>query len=117
MRRGEVYQFNLDPTIGSEIKKSRPCVIVMHDAGGRSPVTIVCPITDADGRTGNLLNPLLPSGQGGVIKDSRIAVHQIRTLDKRRAVGAKLGDVPPAVMDLVDRGLRAALALDTTAGS
>jgi mRNA interferase MazF len=111
MTRGEVYQFNLDPTVGSECKKSRPCVIVMHDAGDHSPVTIVCPITDADGRAGNLLNPSLHAGQGGSNKDSRISVHQIRTLDKSRAVGAKLGDVPAAVMALVDRGLHAVLAL------
>jgi mRNA interferase MazF len=109
--RGEIYRFNLDPTVGREIKKSLPCVIVMHDAGDRSPVTIVCPITDADGRAGNLLNPLLAAGRGGAIKDSRIALHQIRALDKSRAVGAKLGDVPQAIMDLVDRGLRAVLAL------
>jgi mRNA interferase MazF len=111
VKRGEVYRFNLDPTVGSEVRKSRPCVIVMHDPGGSSAVTIVCPITDAGGRAGNLLNPSLPAGQGGALKDSRIAVHQIRTLHKIRAGGAKLGDVPPAIMDLVDRGLRAVLAL------
>jgi len=111
VKRGEVYRFNLDPAIGSEITKSRPCVVVMHDPSGRSPVTIVCPITDADGRSGNLLNPLLAAGEGGAIKDSRIAVHQIRTLDKSRAVGTKLGDVPQPIMQFVDRGLRAVLDL------
>jgi mRNA-degrading endonuclease toxin of MazEF toxin-antitoxin module len=106
-----VYRFNLDPTVGSEIKKERLCVVVMNDPNGRSPVTIVCPITDADGRTGNLLNPFLRSGEGGTSKDSRIAVHQIRTLDKHRVIGTKLGDIPAPVMLQIDRGLRAVLAL------
>ena len=37
MKRGEVWRINLDPTIGAEIKKSRPCVIVNHDAIGILP--------------------------------------------------------------------------------
>lgn len=111
MKRGEVYRFNLDPTIGSEIRTSRLCVVVMHDPQGRSPVTIVCPVTAASGRPGNLLNPALPAGVAGAAKDSRIACHQIRTLDKRRAIGAKAGVVPPEIMALVSAGLRAILGL------
>lgn len=111
MRRGEVYRFNLDPTIGSEIQKLRPCVIVMHDPKGNSPVTIVCPITDANGRPGNLLNPFVAAGTAGMAKDSRIACHQVRTLDTSRVVGAKVGDVPTDIMLLVGAGLKAVLGL------
>jgi mRNA interferase MazF len=111
MNRGEVYRFNLDPTIGSEIRKARLCVVVMHDPNGTSPVTIVCPMTDANGRPGNLLNPFVAAGVGGISKDSRIACHQVRTLDKRRVIGAKLGDMPATVMDDVSNGLKAVLGL------
>jgi len=116
VRRGEVYRFNLDPTVGSEIKKARPCVVVMRDGSDASPVTIVCPITDANGRRGNLLNPSIAAGIAGTTKDSRVAVHQIRTLDKRRVVGDKLGDVPAPIMEQVDQGLRAVLALESAPG-
>ncbi len=111
MTRGEVYRFNLDPTVGSEMQKIRMCVVVMHDPNGNSPVTIVCPLTDADGRPGNLLNPAVPEGVGGTTKDSRVACHQVRTLDKRRVVGDRLGDLPPPIMTAVSQGLKAALGL------
>ena len=111
MTRGEVYRFNLDPTIGSEIQKIRPCVVVQRLNTENSAVIIVCPIADANGRPGNLLNPAVGAGVGGTTKDSRVAVHQIRTLDKRRALGEKLGDLPPPVMAEVSRGLRAILDL------
>ena len=111
MTRGEVYRFNLDPTIGSEIRKQRMCVIVMHDPHGNSPVTIACPLTDANGRTGNLLNPFVAAGIGGATKDSRIACHQVRTLDKRRVIGKKVGDMPEDIMRDVSSGLKAVLGL------
>jgi mRNA interferase MazF len=111
MRRGELYRFRLDPTEGSEITKTRMCVVMMVDPNDRSPVTIVCPLTDANGRPGNLLNPAVPSGVGGTTKDSRVACHQIRTLDKRRTVGEKVGDLPNEIMEKVSIGLRAILGL------
>ena len=111
MSRGEVYRFNLDPTVGSEMKKMRLCVVVMHDPGGNSPVTIVCPLTDAGGRPGNLLNPAVAAGIGGATKDSRVACHQVRTLDKRRAVGDKIGDLPAPIMSAISTGLKAVLGL------
>lgn len=111
MTRGDVYRFNLDPTVGSEIQKQRMCVVVMHDPNGKSPVTIVCPLTDANGRPGNLLNPAVPAGIGGTTKDSRVACHQIRTLDKSRALGTKVGDLPPDIMAAVSMGLKAILGL------
>jgi mRNA interferase MazF len=111
MSRGDVYRFNLDPTVGSEIEKTRLCVVVMHDPHGKSPVTIVCPITDANGRAGNLLNPAVAAGVGGTTKDSRVACHQVRTLDKRRVVGTKIGELPAPIMADVSTGLKAVLGL------
>jgi mRNA interferase MazF len=111
VNRGDVYRFNLDPTVGSEIHQTRMCVIVQRLNTQNSPVLIVCPITDAHGRSGNLLNPAIPAGLGGTTKDSRIAVHQIRALDKRRIVGSKSGELPSAIMDAVGHGLRAILDL------
>ena len=46
--RGDIYWISLDPTIGAEIKKTRPCVIISPDAANRSgPLVIVAPITKA----------------------------------------------------------------------
>jgi len=45
MRRGEVWLINLDPTVGAEIQKTRPAVIVNDDAIGILPLKVIVPIT------------------------------------------------------------------------
>jgi mRNA interferase MazF len=112
VKRGEVYRFNLDPTVGSEMRKVRMCVVVQRDlATEKSPLTIICPLTDAKGRPGNALNPAIPAGVGGTTKDSRITCQQVRVLDKSRVVGTKVGDMPPEIMTAVSLGLKAILDL------
>jgi mRNA interferase MazF len=46
MRRGEAWLINLDPTVGAEIKKTRPAVIVSDDAIGILPLKVIVPITE-----------------------------------------------------------------------
>jgi mRNA interferase MazF len=46
MRRGEVWRINLDPSVGSEIRKTRPAVIVNDDAVGILPLKVIVPITE-----------------------------------------------------------------------
>jgi mRNA interferase MazF len=45
-RRGEVWLVNFDPTVGAEIKKTRPAVVISSDAIGKLPVKLIAPITD-----------------------------------------------------------------------
>jgi mRNA interferase MazF len=45
MQRGEVWLISLDPTVGAEIKKTRPAVLVNDDAVGILPLKVVVPIT------------------------------------------------------------------------
>lgn len=85
--RGEVWLASLDPTVGSEIQKTRPCVVVspaeMHD-GLRT--VIVAPMT-----TGSHPAPFrIPVRLNG--KDGLILIDQIRTLDKVRLI-KKVGAV------------------------
>ena len=46
MKQGEIWLINLDPTVGAELKKTRPAVIVNDDALGKLPLKIIVPITD-----------------------------------------------------------------------
>jgi len=46
VQRGEIWLINLDPTIGAEIRKSRPAVIVNDDAIGILPLKVIVPITE-----------------------------------------------------------------------
>ena len=46
MKQSEVWILNLDPTIGAEIKKTRPVIVVNDDALGKLPLKIIVPVTD-----------------------------------------------------------------------
>ena len=109
--RGDVLHIDLDPTVGSELKKARPCVVVQRDSANQtSPIVIVCPFTDAAGRPGNALNILVPRGIAGATKDSLVRCNQIRAVDRAR-IAKHLGALPPALMHRVDAGLRLILDL------
>ena len=90
--RGEVWLVSLDPTVGSEIRKSRPCVVVsppeMHD---HLRTVIVAPMTTGAGPAPFRI-PVTFSGKKGLI-----LLDQIRTLDKVR-LARKLGKVAPATL-------------------
>ncbi|NOX17502.1 MAG: type II toxin-antitoxin system PemK/MazF family toxin [Chlorobi bacterium] len=79
--RYEVYLVNLDPTIGKEIKKPRPCVIISPDEMNRNIATvIVAPITSTKRNYPTRINCQIQGRQGQIVLD------QIRTVDKIRLV-------------------------------
>ncbi len=78
-QRFDVHWVALDPTVGSEIKKTRPCVIVSpDDVNERVATVIVAPMTTR----GRLYPTRVPCRFDG--KDGRIVLDQLRTVDKRR---------------------------------
>ena len=90
MKRGEIWLVNLDPTVGSEIRKSRPCVVVsppeMHD---HLRTVIVAPMTSKS-RPAPFRVPVAHAGQKGLILlDQLRAVDQVRLAKKLGAVSAK----------------------------
>ena len=46
MRQGEIWLINLDPTIGAEIRKTRPAIVVNDNNPGKLPLKIIVPLTD-----------------------------------------------------------------------
>ncbi|MBI3979234.1 MAG: type II toxin-antitoxin system PemK/MazF family toxin [Chloroflexi bacterium] len=110
-RRGEVYWVNLDPTVGTEIAKTRPALIISNDIGNQySPRVIVAPIT-SQGVTGVYpFEALVPAGEGGLTHASKVLLDQIRTIDKQR-LGQRLGVLPAERMLEVDRAIRLSLAV------
>ncbi len=88
VKRFDVYLINLDPTVGSEIKKTRPCLIVSPDEMNRFIRTvIVAPLTTTKGTSYPTRVPCKFQGKQG-----QVVVDQIRTVDKTRLVG-RLGKV------------------------
>ena len=113
-RRGDIYLVNFDPTLGAEIRKTRPALILQNDIGNKfSPVTIVAAISS------KFEEPLYPTevlisakALTGLTVDSVVLLNQIRTIDKKRLV-KQLGTLSAAEMEEVNQALRISLALVT----
>jgi len=95
MNRFDVYLVTLDPTLGSEIKKTRPCMIVSPDEANRHLSTvIVAPMTTKGHRYPTRVACTFQRKQGQVVLD------QLRTVDKVRLV-KRLGRISPSVQSTV----------------
>jgi mRNA interferase MazF len=88
MRRGEVWLINLEPTIGSEIKKTRPAVIVNDDAIGILPLKVIVPITDWKDRysVAKWMVRLEVDAENGLSKTSVADTFQVRSVAQERFV-------------------------------
>lgn len=79
VKRFEIYLVNLDPTVGSEIKKTRPCVIISPDEMNRHIATvIVAPMTTKGNAYPTRVSCEFEGKKGQVVLD------QLRTVDKKR---------------------------------
>ena len=108
VRRGDVFWANLDPTIGVEIKKTRPVVVVSNDVINlQSRLVIVVPLTTNISR----LSPshvLIPYGEGGLSQDSKVLTEQIRAMDTQRLT-ARIGSLSERFVRLIERAIRNSL--------
>jgi mRNA interferase MazF len=112
-KRGEVYLVNFDPTIGAEIRKTRPALVIQNDIANRhSPVTIVCAITSQYEEPLYPTETLLSPPEGGMKLPSVVLANQIRSVDKQRLV-KRMGSIRLETMQRVDRALRFSLGLVT----
>jgi len=115
MLRGEIRLVDLDPARGEEANKRRPAIVVSNDAVnstaarlGRGIVTVV-PITSNVARV-YPFQVLLPTGTGGLRRDSKAQAEQVRSIAAER-VGQRIGALPAAELAAVDGALRLHLAL------
>ncbi len=113
MRRGEIWLVNLDPTIGSEIRKQRPAVIVNRNSVGILPLKIVVPITGWNDKfvEAPWLVPLERNPNIGLVKKSAADTFQVRSVSDQRLV-RRLGALDAASMQRIDAALNLALDLD-----
>ncbi|HEV2136773.1 MAG TPA: type II toxin-antitoxin system PemK/MazF family toxin [Terracidiphilus sp.] len=107
-----VVEVSLDPVVGHEQGRTRPCVVVQNDVGNRySSTTIVVPLTDtAHIKTPSPIYVLIRRGDGGATKDSFALCDQIRTVDQRR-FRSVYGTLRPETMSKVDAALLISLGL------
>jgi mRNA interferase MazF len=111
VKRGDVYLVELDPTRGSEIKKTRPAVIVQNDIDNRySPITVIAPITSKFDPQLYPTEVLVKPPEGGLRLESVVLLNQLRAIDKS-LLGRRLGSLKSPTMTLVNDALAIVLAL------
>ena len=110
-RRGEVYVVNFDPTMGAEIKKTRPALVVQNDIANRySPIVIVAAITSQFEEPLYPTEVLVKAPEGGLGGDSVVLLNQLRSIDKGRLV-RRLGTLKSDTMGQVERAMLISLGL------
>ena len=95
IRRFDVYLINLDPTVGSEIKKVRPCVVVSPDEMNRHIRTVIVAPMTTKGQPYPTRVPCRFAGRQG-----QIALDQLRAVDRARLVKRK-GMLQPVAQKMV----------------
>src|SRR5258707_11170512 len=111
-RRGEIYLTALDPTVGREIQKTRPALVIQNDVSNRwSEITIVAPITSTVRFPLNPVHLLLPADRAtGLSVTSVVLLSQIRAVDRMRLV-KRLGMVESEALKEVDQAIQISLGL------
>jgi mRNA interferase MazF len=113
MHRGEIWLVNLDPTTGSEIRKTRPAIIVSRDSIGILPMKIIVPITSWQEAFAKApwLVPLQRNPGIGLVKKSAADAFQVRSVSDQRLV-KKLGQITKDDLLLIEEALALVLDLD-----
>jgi mRNA interferase MazF len=88
MKQREIWLINLEPTVGAEIKKTRPCVILNDDSIGILPLKVVAPITDFKEQYEDVpwMVKLMPDDINKIKKVSVIDIFQVRCVSKERLI-------------------------------
>ena len=100
MKRGEIWLVNLDPTLGSEIKKTRPCVIVSPPELNQYLRTVMMAPMTSKGFAAPFRVPVTHAGTKGLI-----VLDQLRSVDKQRLV-KKTGQVSAKTLGTVLKTLQ-----------
>lgn len=115
LKRGLVIDVNLDPTLGSETDKVRPCVIVTNDVYNvRVPVIQVVPITEWNEKKGQIITNVViePASANGLSKKSVADCLQTRPIDHRYRLVKMRGKLDDETMRKIDQALKRIFDLD-----
>ena len=112
MKRSELWLINLDPTLGAEIRKTRPAVIVNDDALGALPLRVIVPLTDWKDRytVADWMVKLVPNPANGLHKASAADCFQLRSVSQSRMV-RKIGILTGSDMQAIETALAKVLKI------
>ncbi len=109
--RGDIYLVNFDPTVGSEIKKTRPALVIQNDIANQySPITIVAAITSKFDEPPYPTEVILEPQESGLPLRSAALLNQIRSVDRQRLV-KHLGRADAETMQRIDAAIQISLGL------
>ena len=113
MRQGEIWEINLSPSVGAEIKKKRPAVIINDDAIGILPLKVIVPITAWKDRYHGAIwmVKIEPDSENRLKKSSAIDTFQIRSISTKRLL-RKVGSVSSIELDKVKMAIKAVIDAD-----
>ncbi len=105
-KRGDIYWVNLDPTVGSETRKTRPCLIISNNAQNKISLRVIMAPITSNTKT------IYPFEAKVMVKEKegKVMLDQIRALDKQR-LGKKIASIDLLTAIDVDKALKVALAL------
>jgi len=111
IKRGDIWRVNLDPTIGSEIKKSRPVVIISSNSVGKLPIKLIAPITGWNSRFDNLIwfVKIQPDSKNNLAKISAVDALQLRGVDIQRFIAPKIGYLTQDTMEEISTAIAAVI--------
>jgi len=113
MRQGEIWEINLSPTVGAEIKKKRPAIIINDDAIGILPLKVIVPITEWKDRFHGAiwLVKIEPDNENKLMKTSAIDTFQIRSVSTKRFL-RKTGSVSSNVLNEIRTAIKSVITAD-----
>ena len=107
---GEIWVLNLNPTVGREVKGTRPALVVSIDLFNQGPTDLVIIVPLTTKRKNTPLHVKIEPPEGGIKETSFIKCEDIRSVSKRRFL-EKWGKVSQKTMDKVKENIRALLDL------
>jgi len=105
IKQGDVVWVNFDPTIGAEVRKIRPAVVVSNNINNQhSPIISIAPITSNVSRVYSF-EVGLPAGTANLPEPSKIMINQTRAIDKARIL-QPIGCLPDSLLERVKNALK-----------
>jgi len=113
MRQGEIWEIDLSPTVGAEIKKKRPAVIINDDAIGILPLKVIVPITAWRDRLQGAIwmVRIEQDDENKLTKTSAVDTFQVRSVSTRRFL-RKIGSVSSIVLEEIKTAINAVIDAD-----
>jgi mRNA interferase MazF len=104
IKRGDIFLVNFDPTVGAEIKKVRPALVVSNDINNAHSAIVSILLITSNVQKVYSFEVEIPAGTGG-LRTPKAMIHQTRAVDKARFI-KKFGRLHEQIMGHVDQALK-----------